>query len=179
MKSPILLLIIGSVFTLTSVVASAQPELKRQELKDVATIETASVSAPSGTHSMAALRNIPIKAVRSFRNSWQYVDNETWYEIPDGYRARFTEDQVLYLVTYNRKGKWLSTIRQYDETKLDRTVRGQAKSVYYDYSILLIEEIEQPMKPLTYVIHMEDRTSFKNIRVCDREMEVMTEIIKL
>jgi len=177
MKLSTLPLLIGSVFALTSVVASAQPELKKQDLKDVATLETAPATASPNT--MASLRNIPIKAVRSFRNSWLHVDNESWYEVPDGYRARFTEDRILYLVTYNRNGKWLSTTRQYDETKLDRTVRAQVKSVYFDYNILLVEEIELPMKPLTYVIHMEDKTSFKNIRVCDQEMEVLTEIIKL
>jgi len=177
MKTPPLALIICSVFTLTGIVALAQPTFKKQALNDVATIETPPVAA--APNSMAAFRNIPVKAVRSFRNSWQYVDNESWYKIPDGYRARFTEDHVLYLVNYNKNGKWLSTLRQYDETKLDRTVRGQVKSVYYDYNILLIEEIEQPLKPLTYIIHMEDKTSFKNIRVCDREMEVVTEINKL
>jgi hypothetical protein len=177
MKTPALPLIICSVFTFISMVALAQPDLKKQEFKDVATVETPPVSAPSNT--MAAFRNIPVKAVRSFRNSWQYVDNETWYPIPDGFRARFTEDHILYLVNYSRKGKWLSTLRQYDETKLDRTIRGQVKSVYFDYTISLIEEIEQPMKPLAYIIHMEDKTSFKNIRVCDRDMEVVTEIDKL
>jgi hypothetical protein len=183
MKTPALPLIFCSVFTFISFVAVSQPDLKKQAFQDVATIQTEPVSATSNTanssNTMASFRDIPVKAVRSFKNSWEYVDNETWYKVPDGYRARFTEDHVLYLVNYNRNGKWLSTLRQYDETKFDRTVRGQVKSVYYDYNILLIEEIEQPMKPVTYIIHMEDRTSFKNIRVCDREMEVVTEIDKL
>lgn len=177
MKKLIFPLITSSVLLTTSISAIAQPAIKKQELNDVATLEKEPAS--STTNNMASFRNIPIKAVRSFKNTWQYVDNESWYAIPDGYRARFTEDHVLYLVSYNKKGKWLSTIRQYDETKLDRTVRAQVKSVYYDYNILLIEEIEQPLKPLTYIVHMEDKTSFKNIRVCDREMEVVTEINKL
>lgn len=177
MKTPGLPFLICTVFTFTGMVATAQNDFKKQALNDVATIEPQPIAASSNT--MVSFRNIPIKAVRSFKNSWQYVDNESWYEIRDGYRARFTDDHILYLVTYNKTGKWLSTMRQYDETKFDRTVRAQVKSVYYDYNILLVEEIEQPMKPLTYVIHLEDGTGFKNIRVCNGEMEVLTEINKL
>lgn len=166
------------VFIITSITLQAQNAVKKQEFNNDVAMAEPEAMAPV-QNSMADFRNIPIKAVRSFKNSWQHVDNETWYQIPDGYRARFTEDGVLYLVTYNKKGKWLHTMRQFDETKLERDVRAQIKSVYYDYIILLVEEIEYAMKPLTYIIHMEDRASFKNIKICDREMEVITEINKL
>jgi len=165
------------VFIITGISLHAQTAVKKQAFNTVAIVEQEAL-APAH-NSMADFRNIPIKAVRSFKNTWQHVDNETWYRIPDGYRARFTEDGVLYLVTYNKNGKWLHTMRQYNETKLERYVRAQVKSVYYDYSIILIEEIEYAMKPLTYIIHMEDKASFKNIKICDREMEEITEIYKL
>ncbi len=52
------------------------------------------------------------------------------------------------------------------------------KSQYYDYTITLVEEIEVPMKPLVYVVHMEDSATLKNVRVSDREMEVLEEYKK-
>jgi hypothetical protein len=52
------------------------------------------------------------------------------------------------------------------------------KSQYYDYKITLVEEIVQTLKPLVYVVHMEDATSLKNIRVSEREMEVIEEYKK-
>jgi hypothetical protein len=177
MKQLILPFVSCWVFMITGISLHAQTAVKRQAFNSVAMV-VPEVLAPA-QNSMAAFRNIPIKAVRNFKKTWQHVDNETWYAITDGYRARFIEDGVLYHVTYNKNGKWLHTMRQYDETKLEREVRAQVKSVYYDYNILLIEEIEQAMKPLTYIIHMEDPVSFKNIRIRDREMEVVTEINKL
>ena len=163
------------IFIITGISLHAQNTVKQQAFNDVA------MTAPRtpAQNSMAAFRNIPIKAVRNFKNTWQHVDNETWYEIPGGYRARFIADRVLYHVTYTKNGKWLHTMRQYDETKLEKEIRAQVKSVYYDYQILLIEEIEQGLKPLIYIIHMEDPVSFKNIQIRDREMEVITEINKL
>lgn len=174
MKKLILALVPCCVLIITSVTGKAQTAVKNQAFSNVAIAEQ-----PSATNNMAAFRNIPIKAVRGFKSSWQHINNETWYQIPDGHRARFAENGVLHLVTYNKKGKWLHTLRQYDESKLDREIRAQVKSVYYDYSIILIEEIEQSMKPRTYIIHMEDKVSFKNVKVCDREMEVVAEIDKL
>ncbi len=52
------------------------------------------------------------------------------------------------------------------------------KSQYYDYTITLVEEIETPMKPLVYVVHMEDSTTLKNVRVSEKEMEVLEEYKK-
>ena len=176
MKIPYLSLVACSVFTIiTSMCAQAQSAFK----KDMAAVERQKEPEVAMHNPMAAFHNIPIKAVRSFRNTYLYVDNETWYKIPEGYRARFTEDGVLYLVTYNKKGKWMHTMRQYDETKLQRDVRAQVKSVFYDYNIVLIEEIEYFRKPLTYIIHMEDKVSFKNIIMSEREMEIITVIDKL
>jgi hypothetical protein len=177
MNKLFLSIVLCCVFIITGISMHAQTSVKKQAFNNVAIVELEAVAPVH--NSMADFRNIPIKAVRSFKNTWQHVDNETWYKILDGFRARFTEDGVLFLVTYNKKGKWVHTMRQYDETKLERYVRAQVKSVYYDYSIMLVEEIEYSMKPLTYIIHMEDKASFKNIKICDREMEVITEINKL
>ncbi|MBO9205195.1 MULTISPECIES: hypothetical protein [Niastella] len=168
------LMMAGALF-LMHVVIHAQTAVKKQELTDVVAFQKASPLV----NSMTTFRNLPIKAVRSFKTTWQHVDNESWYEVPDGYRARFNNNGVLYLVTYNKKGNWLHTLRQYEEFRLDRDIRSAVKSIYFDYNIILVEEIEQAMKPLVYVIHMEDKTRFLNIRVCNGELEEMAEINKL
>ena len=175
MKKLFFLLTPACALCLMHVAAHAQFEDKDQDLENVKAFQKAAALP----NNMATFRDIPIKAVRSFKTTWQHVDNESWYKVPDGYRARFTQDGALYLITYNKRGNWLNTMRQYDETMLDREVRSEVKTVYYDYSIMLVEEIDLPMKPLTYIIHMEDKTTFLNIRICNREMEEMTLINKL
>ena len=122
---------------------------------------------------------IPIKAVRSFKQSFKHIDNETWFAIPNGYCARFVENGIRHDVTYGKNGNWLHTIRQYKEDQFPRDIRAQVKSIYYDYSIILVEEIERPLKPLVYVVHLEDRYTLKNIQVCDKEIETVLEINKI
>jgi hypothetical protein len=61
---------------------------------------------------------------------------------------------------------------------MPRDIRGIVKSQYYDYTITVVDEIEERMKPLVYVVHLEDSTTLKYVRVCDREMEVLEEYKK-
>lgn len=125
------------------------------------------------------LNNIHIRAVRHFRQSYKHIENETWFSMPDGYRARFVENGVKCEVTYDKNGLWVYTIRKYTEDKLAKDVRAQVKTVYYDYSIVLVEEIIRPLKPLVHVIHLEDAQSFRNIQICERDMATMLDIKKV
>lgn len=175
MKKLFLLLTPVCALCLLHPAVHAQTDVKEQDLVNVKAFQ----KAGEPLNNMSAYRDLPIRAVRNFKTTWQYVDNESWYKVPDGYRVRFTQNGILYLITYNFRGNWLNTVRQYDETVLDRDVRSEVKSVYYDYSIMLVEEIALPMKPLAYVIHLEDKNTFLNVRLCNREMEEMTGINKL
>src|SRR5438034_10585102 len=65
-----------------------------------------------------SLYSINIKAVRGFKQIYKNIEQETWYVIPGGFRAKFVDKGILYAVTYNGKGKWLSTVRQYSEKEL-------------------------------------------------------------
>ncbi len=67
----------------------------------------------------------------------------------------------------------LHSIQQYDETKLLKTVRASVKSLYYDYLITLVKEVntkrnqEEPL----YFVHLKYNDSFKTIKVYNGELE--------
>ncbi len=115
--------------------------------------------------------NVNSKAVRNFVRSYKNVSNEKWYGLRDGFVAKFTLDEINYLIAYDKKGGWLHTIRTYHENELPQDVRHLVKSSYYDYNIMLAQEIETPLNGITYIIHMEGKTNWINLRVCSGEME--------
>ena len=116
------------------------------------------------------------KAIKDFARSFKNA-NEKWYQVENQFVAMFTLDDVSYQVAYDKKGNWLHTIRTYDETKLPRDIRHMVKSIYYDYDITQVQEvempysIENPSSAPVYIIHLDGKTDFINLRVCDGEMD--------
>lgn len=165
------------VFITISTTMNAQTAVKQKV--EVPLVENAYETTVAPANPMAAFRNINIRAVRHFKTTYENIDNEKWDVIPEGYSARVVNDGIVYRVTYDKKGKWIHTILRYDETKLKQEIRAQVRGSYSNYSIYLIEEIEEPRMPVTYLVHLEDKISLKNIRIRNREMEVVEDIKKL
>ena len=125
------------------------------------------------------INKVHVRAMRDFLKRDEAAANADWNVVDDGYVVKYSgKNNSRCRTVYNCRGEFLYTIRQYYENAMPRDVRGTVKSQYYDYTITVIEEIEERMKPLVYVVHLEDSTTFKNVRVCDREMEVLEEYVK-
>lgn len=120
------------------------------------------------------LNNVHVRAMRDFVKRNNTATHVEWMVADDGYVAKYTgKNNSQCRTVYNCRGNYAYTIRQYDEAHMPRDVRKLIKSVYYDYTINLVEEIELRAKSLIYVVHVQDETTLKNIRVCDGEMEVI------
>ena len=125
------------------------------------------------------ISKVHTRAMRDFLKRDKTASNVDWMIVETGYVAKYTDENNSNCRTvYNNRGDFVYTIRQYYENKMPRDIRHIVKSVYYDYTITLVEQIEENRWPLVYVVHMEDATTLKNVRVCEREMEVMSEYIK-
>jgi hypothetical protein len=125
------------------------------------------------------INKIHVRAMRDFLKRDKAAANADWMLVETGYVVKYTgKNNSRCRTVYNSRGEFAYTIRQYYENVMPRDVRGMVKSQYYDYTITLVEEIEERMKPLVYVVHLEDSTTLKNVRVCEREMEVVEEYNK-
>jgi hypothetical protein len=110
------------------------------------------------------------KALKNFGKTFKETDNATWVEIVDGFKAEFTKEGIETKVFYDRKGRWVANVRNYQEDKLPKDIRHRVKSIYYDYSIFYVQEITVGDK-MAYLVKMEDKNSVKTIRVADGEMD--------
>jgi len=118
------------------------------------------------------------KAVKNFEKTFKNVTGEKWYEMPDGYRVIFIAKDVRSRIDYDKNGKWMHTIKYYDEKKLPVEVRRLVASSYLDYSIRTVEEIEAPHDIKFYVIHLDGETNWINIKVSDNEINELEKIKK-
>jgi len=119
-------------------------------------------------------------AVRATRDLWKRAGEqkeETWYKLPKGYLAVYTEDEVQNRYVYDKKGNWVYALLTYPEKSLPADIRGLVKSTYYDYSIGWVKEVRQGMETV-YVVHVENDKEWKDLAVQDGEMQTLRTICK-
>lgn len=113
------------------------------------------------------ISRVHVKAMRDFLKRDKTAVNVDWMIVETGYVVKYTDSNNSNCRTvYNNRGEFVYTIRQYHENKMPREIRSIVKSQYYDYTITLVEEVEETRKPLVYVVHLEDATTFMNVRPC-------------
>jgi hypothetical protein len=87
-------------------------------------------------------------------------------------------DGKLTRVLYNKNGKWQHTITTYESDKLAESIRDQVSDAFPRYSIFGgVIEVEAGNKKAHFVT-IENKSSWKRIRVVDGEMDVYEEFQK-
>lgn len=124
------------------------------------------------------INDINVRAMRDFVSRYGEVENAKWHRTKDSYIAVFFRDSVQHRVIYSQRGDLSFTMKYYDEAHMARNIRAQVKSIYYDYKIFIIQEIESPNHPTVYIVNLQGDTDWKKVRLCQGDMEVMEEYNK-
>ena len=136
-------------------------------LKEVASNEITNEKALPNYSGNSSLST---KALKDFNKTFKDAGNAAWSETNDGFMAKFKKDDVETKVFYDRKGRWMANVRNYQEDKLPKEIRHMVKSNYYDYNIFLVQEVTVGNKT-AYLVKIEDKTSIKTIRITDDGMD--------
>ena len=100
------------------------------------------------------------------------ASSEKWHATPDLVVALFSVRDIDYRVDYNnRNGNWIETFRTYGEAKMSADLKQSVQSSYYDYTIFQVQEIEQPLHPVNYIVHLSGRARLINLRIYDGQVE--------
>ena len=122
---------------------------------------------------------INIWAVRDFLNRFDSVDNVLWFAVPrGGYEAYFVRDGYGDRVIYDKSGGWQQSLITYDEDKCPRDIRAAVKSLFFDFDIFLVEEIDN-IEGIEFIFYLKDKSSFRVVRVSkESEVEILQEFDK-
>lgn len=126
-------------------------------------------------HKNQYLNEMNTRAMRDFVSRFSGVTNELWHTNNGCYVAVFFRDSIQYRVIYTTRGDLNYIMKYYQERNLARDIRAQVKSVYYDYKIYIVQEIESPHNPTVYIFNLQGDTDWKKVRLCRGEMEVLEE----
>ena len=164
MKKNPLKLIAGIIFSLYASFSLAQTvNVSRHETM---------LNAPAKPASKADL-----KALKNFDRQFKGEANVNWYTGKETITASTTLNGKQVTVVYNKKGRWLRNMYRYDESRLPRDVRHTVKRVYYDFAITIVQEIREGINTF-YVIHLEDKTDYKQVCVFEGEIHMIREFKK-
>ena len=123
---------------------------------------------------------INIWAVRDFLNRFDEVENVLWFAVPKGgYEAYFVRDGYGDRIIYDKSGGWQQSLITYNEDKCPRDIRAAIKSLFFDFDIFLIEEI-QNREGAEFIFYLEDKSRIRIVRVSkDDEVEILQEFDRL
>ena len=118
-----------------------------------------------------------IDALATYEDAQHVRLCEKWFAIQDGFMATFSKENTQELAFYSKSGYWQYTIMYYGEKGLPDEVRDRVKKVYYNYSIIGVEEI-RTVEQNYYVVHVQDESTDKKLMVTDSEMRVVDDFTK-
>jgi hypothetical protein len=114
------------------------------------------------------------RVLRDFNDRFNGKD-AAWYESTGGFIVKFVQDSMKTAVAYAKRGRWLYTIRHYQENKLPKDIRHAIMSEYYDDNIIQVDDVVTPRnKQPVYIIHMvSTEKQHRIVRYSDNGMEVV------
>lgn len=124
------------------------------------------------------LNDINVRAMRDFVGRYGDAENVKWHNTNGSFIAVFFRDSVQHRIVYTRRGDLNYIMKYYEEKQMASNVRAQVKSIYYDYKIYVIQEIEVPGSPAVYFINLQGEKDWKKVRICQGEMNLLEEFKK-
>ena len=140
----------------------AQDAIARLNINDVKTKHTALLNE---------------RAEKNFRRDFRNVYSPKWIEKEDGYRVKFADGEVKYMVDYNKRGNWVSTISNYNEEQLDSHIANAVKTAFLGYAIVHVTEVKKG-KTTVYLVKIDNQKLLKTVRVVNGEIDVFESYIK-
>lgn len=181
MKNYLLPCIAGIMFTCINSTSHTQSTTSFEKLNAKTSLEKLIPPSKqfnsSGNAGFIFRNDICIKAVRNFIKRYGDISYVTWRQSPNGAAAYFTANDIMTSVYFHKNGDYKCMIRYYREDKLPQYIRHLVRSRYYDYSIFSATELNENGKTI-YDVKIEDKRSYKTIRIIDGEMEVRDEFFK-
>jgi hypothetical protein len=128
---------------------------------------------------LLARNEINIWAVRDFAIRFDNVENVLWFAVPKGgFEAYFVQDGYGDRIMYDKSGGWQLSLLNYDEDKCPRDIRAAVKSLFFDFEIILIEEIDN-IEGAEYIFYLQNNSNIRIVRVNKENLvEVLQEFDK-
>jgi hypothetical protein len=132
----------------------------------------------AGPDSARPVGVVHARVMRDFVLRFDEVSYARWTADNKGSTMYFIKDGFHNRAIYDLKGRWQYSLIFYNESKLPRDIRTAVKRENFDQAITVVEEV-QTVDGKAYLVHLEDKSTIKTVKVTtDGEMETIEEFFK-
>ena len=131
------------------------------------------INVPEGNTKSDVLSDINDRAIKNFRRNYPGVNNEEWsLGANHAYMAQFSISNIKTLVVYDRNGVFDHSLAYYNEEKMPSDVRQIVKSVYYDYAIISVAEVNINVldAQTIYIINVQGKKDWMLLTISNSEI---------
>jgi hypothetical protein len=142
---------------------------------DYLIMQAASTSTKEIFISAVKRDTIPARAMKDFEKLYAGIADVRWEKTSEGnYLANFVNNDKTTLVVYNHIGAWMHTIFNYGADQLEQNVKTKIVTAYGGYKISYVDEVNATGYKI-YLVHIENDTNIKTIKIIDNKMgEIQT-----
>jgi len=79
---------------------------------------------------------------------------------------------------YDKKGNWVYTIERYSADNLPKDIFETVRNNFGSYYVSGMEKIQQPGSNTVFLVHMQNKTSVKTVKVTGNDTELVEDYIK-
>lgn len=123
-------------------------------------------------------RTVKARALTDFQVRFNDVSEVKWFSDNNGFTSYFMKDGFNDRAFYSKNGRWMFSVIYQTEKQLPKDIRAAIKSVYYDWNITVVEEV-QSAQGKGYLVYLEDKSNIRILKVnAESEIEVMMDLLK-
>jgi hypothetical protein len=101
---------------------------------------------------------------QSFQKDFPNAENIHWGENNDGYSVTFTVKSILTRITYDKKGRFTGSLRNYSEQILPFYLTNKLKKKYPGQEIYGVTEVTSP-NDVTYFVKLQSDKYWTTVRL--------------
>jgi hypothetical protein len=168
--------------TSTLFFSSVHPQLSAERVsgseKQTQPAKTSVSSADADNMARASLKSINTKMFSHFSRNFKDASNIRITTAGENTHVSFRKNGELNGVQYNRKGKWLYSIRYFNESGLSAQLKANVESNYPGYLVYGFAQEIKVLDKTALLVMIENKTSWKRIRIVDDVMDIFEEYNK-
>jgi hypothetical protein len=124
-----------------------------------------------------AVNEVSMKVLQSFYRTYGDIPNVRWFKSANGFAASFKLKGISNTVYYKRGGWVDASIHYYFEEQLAAPVKSRVNSLFANYSISNVTEVQKNGITAFYV-KIQDATTIKIVKLIGDDWELVENLVK-